>query len=92
MSESNKTAPSNSGAWTNNDLSALSEYLGANPKFLEELRSRVPKIVHDTMEEAALTGNRHAGAEDIIKEIVSMANDSSSASANGPKFIGSEAT
>lgn len=56
--------------WNDGDAARLRQFVSINPDFLDELESRVPKIITDqTMEVAAMSGARHAGASDLVKAI-----------------------
>lgn len=63
--------------WNDQDAAGLSSYIAKHPKFLEELETRVPEIKTETTEGTAMSGARHAGAEDIIKAIKDMMGDQS---------------
>lgn len=56
--------------WNDQDAALLRQFIERNPKFLDELETRVPKIITDqTIEIAAMTGSRHAGATELVKVI-----------------------
>ncbi len=60
--------------WTDGDAIALRTFLHDNPSFIKTLEESLPSIEGSTVEQAAITGSRHAGGEAIIKRIESMAN------------------
>lgn len=61
--------------WNQSDAIALRTFIQANPRFLEELRNRIPSITGTTMEESAVTGRDANGFMVAIKTIGAMQDD-----------------
>lgn len=59
--------------WTDADVQALRDYISRNGNFLAYLAARAPKVETGSLEQAALTGARHAGFEDLFNVLVTMA-------------------
>lgn len=59
--------------WTRDDEVALKTFLTTNPKFLANLRSRIPKIEGNSIEARAVSACEHKGGEEIINAILEMA-------------------
>lgn len=74
--------------WEDADIQALRDYIGRNPRFLQYLAARVPKIEVGTMEQAALLGARHAGYEELFSVLAGMVSQNN-VSEKSP-FIGNE--
>lgn len=58
--------------WTQADATELRAYLSENPKFLQWLRAKRPKLGGDTNELAAMNAKRAEGAEEIVAAIETL--------------------
>jgi uncharacterized protein YigA (DUF484 family) len=74
--------------WKSQDAAALHKYLSDHPEFLAELKSHAPQIKTTTVEETAMTGAKHSGAEDILAQIEDMRR--SNIDPQGTQFIPAE--
>lgn len=71
--------------WNANDAASLDKYLADHPRVIEELESRMPEIKTETVDGTAMSGARHAGAEDLLKALLGMR--SQGPEAEGAGFI-----
>lgn len=58
--------------WEDAEASAFRTFLDRSKSFLPYLASQVPRIKTTSLEEAALTGARHAGYEELFRVLASM--------------------
>lgn len=61
--------------WSEADAVALRAFITQNPRFLEILKSRIPKVSGTTMQERAMTGSEVKGFFDCIDAIESLQKD-----------------
>lgn len=74
--------------WTAQDAVRLHDYISRNPNFLEELKGRMPKIETSTVEGTAMSGARHAGAEDLMRALEEMQSEQADEAKSA--FVGTE--
>jgi hypothetical protein len=62
-------------SWNQSDATTLRNYLAGHPNFIEELKSHTPEAEGETIEKAALTGQRKEGYEQALKQIETLCQD-----------------